>query len=1008
MNEDINCYIKELNFVGLENYLFENIKDINKICSCICSHNVTVIIKILEICGKKIKNENVLDQLHNEITSEEHFDIISLHIRNYVHLLYKIIYHFDKIENIENNKKLCEHFVTFSIYLIIYFEQNEFIEQLVLRLIHKFEEKRKNGYNKYIIFQLEKNFYDLYCFIHLPHFIFINSFLLCSFASISHNTNHITNNDFDDIITNLKKLNFIFQKIQTNVYNENTKIHLNDHVNILSQKINKENNNYHLKYLNKTKIICDTISNDNIKIIYNHKDIFSLSYKYINLCFDTNIYSLDEKDYEQNYNVNNINVNNFLLLLKILSPSFFIWTAIHTKFICDEKNNYNKNDMINQISNKTQMIKQNYTYKHMYIINNRDNINYLKDTSDCFFFFFWYLLSLNQTSIKLNDSINTLMVNIINNFFHFFIQRSHHLVHSQKDTQNLLYYPFINKNFETYLCKENQKETINNLQNKEKQNFIDTSTYYNTFCELTSELLFRNKNKILLNLKNLIIWAYISPDDTEEMNFFNMANIFVFNNNTCDILKRHENVYRYIHQYIHQYIYQYTHKFLSNHKDIFLFYNYTLFKKTYECKTLSFKYMDNFSNYISSFILNIIFNLTKYYLSSSFFCGQLNINNSNLKKKNSEQAIILAKKNKNQEIQEQKMKQNKIYSNNDINHNNTIDNNLLPNGEYKNIEKNHLSNLLQKESTLNELSNNILNSYFHFKNYTYDERIEYLFNELLFISFKFINYPLKHVQHCCIDTIMEIITKMNIYNHIQYINKKSDTFITFLYDESFNKNHIIKCYMHIKCKLTNHININLLKSIEHLIQICNLKLSNKTLCSIISKHILISFNYHPSLLPIILYKYIKIIIYLMETNNINIILDSLKCLHILYIINPQEIKIFNHDIIYRLHLLFNIFNQNDKNVENHISFNSIKQFEYSKDNNCVSSNNITSYLKKFYFNNIQIEKRREEMLLHIKLILYSIYLITPPDEYLSSLKIFEYYPKEYEIYSKNFEIFSRF
>ncbi|SOV81046.1 conserved Plasmodium protein, unknown function [Plasmodium sp. gorilla clade G3] len=996
MNEYINCYIKDLNFAGLGNYLFENLKHIEEICTCVCSHNITIIINILEKCGKKIKNKNILDQLHNEITSEEHFDIVSLHIRNYIYFLYKIIYHFDKIQSIENKKKLCENFLTFSIYLIIYYQENGFVEQLLISLIHNFEAKRKNGYNKYILFQLEKNFYDLYCFIHLPDFIFINSFLIYSFALLCDNPNDITNNNFNDIITNLQKINTFFEKIHSNIYNENSHADLIDDIYISSQKINKAKNNYHTKYLKKTKMIHDTISNDNIKIIYNQKDHFSLLYKYINLFFDTNIYSLDENDYEENYNATNINVNNFLLLLKIISPSFLIWTAINTKFKHDEKNKCDKNYTIAQNSNNTEITIQKYKYKHMYIIDNTENINYLKQTSDCFFFFFWYLLSLNQTRTKSNESINTLMVHIINHFFLFF-QRCHHFVDSENERQILSYDHFINKkNLETYLCKGNQNELINNPQNKEKKYLMYTSIHYNnTFCQITSEHLFRNKNKILLNLKNLIIWGYISPDDTEEMNFFNIANIFIFNNNTCDVFKRHENVHQYIH------------KFFSNEEDIFLFYNYALFKKTYECKTLSFKYMDNFSNYISSFILNIIFTITKYYLTSSFFCGQVKIKNSIIKEKNSEQAIILAKKNK-PEIKEQKTKQNKINGNNDINDNGKIDSKLLPNGEYNNIETNHLSNLLPKENTLNELSSNIINLYFHFKNYTYDERIEYLFNELLFICFKFINYPLKHVQLCCLGIIMEIITKMNIYNHTEYIDKKSDTFITFLYDESFDKNEIIKCYIHIKCKLKNHIHINLVKSIEHLIQICNLKLCNKTLCSIICKHILISFNYHPSLLPIILYKYIKIIIYLMESNSINIILDSLKCLHILYKINPQEIKTFNHDIIYRLHLLFNIFNQNEKNVENHISFNSIKQYEHSKDNNNISSNSITSYLKRFYFNNIQIEKRREEMLLHIKLILYSIYIITPPDEYLSSLKIFEYYPKEYEVYSKNFETFSTF
>lgn len=999
MNEHINCYIKDLNFDGLGNYLFENLKHIEEIGTCICSHNLTIIINILEKCGKKIKNENLLDQLFNEIISEEHVDTVLLYMKNYVYFLYKIIYHFDKFQNIENNKKLCENFLTFSIYLIIYYEQNEFIEQLLLSLIHNLEnKKKKNGYKKYILFQLEKNFYDLYCFIHLPDFIFINSFLIYSFASLSNNPNDRTKNNFNNIITNLQKINIFFEKIHSNVYNdENTNGHLIDDVNILTQKINKDKNNYDIKYIKKTKIIHDTISNHNIKLIYNEKNHFSLLYKYINLSFDTDTYSLDQKEYEGNYDVTNINVNNFLLLLKILSPSFFIWTATNTKFKQKEKKNkYEKNDTVTQNSNNTEITKQNYKYKHMYIINNTENINYLKETSDSFFFFFWYLLSLNQTSTKWNESINTLMDHIINHFF-FFFQNCHPFVHGENERKSLSYHPFIHKNnLQTYLCNGNQIESIENLQNKEKKNFIHTSIHYNTFCEITSELLFRNKNKILLNLKNLIIWGYISPDDTDEMNFFNIANIFIFNSNNCHLFKRHE----YVHQYIH--------KLFSNEKHVFLFYNYTLFKKTYECKTLNFKYMDNFSNYISSFILNIIFSLTKYYLTSSFFCGQVKIMNSTIKeKKNSEQAITLAKINK-QEIKEKKKEQNKINSNNDINNISKNDTNLLQKGEYQNIEINHLSNLLPKDNTLNELSSNIINLYFHFNNYTYDERIEHLFNELLFICFKFINYPLKHVQLCCLSTIVEIITKMNIYNHIEYIDKKSDTFLTFLYDESFDKNDIIKCYMHIKCKLTKHINIKLVKSIEHLIQIFNLKLCNKTLCSIICKHILISFYYHPSVLPIILYKYIQIIMYLMESNSINIILDSLKCLHILYKINPQEIKTFNHDIIYRLHLLFNVFNQNDKNIENHVSFNSINQFEYSKDNNYISSNNITSYLKKFYFNNIQIEKRREEMLLHIKLILYSIYVITPPDEYLSSLKIFEYYPKEYEVYSKNFEIFSMF
>ncbi|CRG97489.1 conserved Plasmodium protein, unknown function [Plasmodium gallinaceum] len=999
MEEQIKSYLNDLNFLELCNIIDEKKLEINTVAKCICSNNLIIISKILEKCENYNLKKNILEELDNEIMKNDNIKPF-IYIKNYVFLLYKIMLFFDKIK-LEENKMLYEIFIIFSLKLIIFYNEKEFLQNILISLIINLDYK-KNTYDKLFLGELQKNLYDYYCFIFLSNFIFLNSLLIYLYSNIKYDLDESLKKEImKQISLTLNNINNFFENLfQKYNHIEEINNYQNSEQSLL---MNCSNNDYSFD----KECLYDTINKKNIKLIYK-KCNFPLLYSYIQYSFNTNKYSLDKEEYDKNYNFKNININNFLLLLKILSPHFLLWVSEKEK---QKRENNNPQSMMTKNEEK-----DCYFFNYVYIINDFEN-NYLRETSDCFLFFFFSLLSLNEINKNLNEEIDTLMNNVIDNYYTFFEKKYSFLkknlisfddlllkkseeVSPQKvkETSKLENVEIINESKKTY----NEDESLYEKKINSSKLKQETNKSLEFLCKVTSNILLKNSSKIVIKLKSLIIWGYLYFDDVEELNFFNLANAFIFNNNEL-IYNKSEDI----------------NEFLFRKNDFFI-YNYRVFKNSYECKTLSFKYMDIFSNYISFFILHIIIILTKTYLNFNFIQPQDEIEYINKGCNKDDEALQMVNNHKNISYLDEiinKKYENKVGNNIQNNTENGTENNMRNDLKYNiridienNIEEEKIkirediiSNEEKKE--LNKLCNDIMNSHFYFSVYTNNEKIEFFFNELLFICFKLINFPFKSVQKVCLSSVSLIVSKINIHNYFNYINNKVETLITFIDDKFYDQNEVIKNYINIKCKITKYMNLNFVKSIENLINICFLKLSNRTLCSIIAKNILTCFHYHPFFFSYILYKYLNIIFYLMETNNTNIIINSLKCLFVLFKINSEEMKIYNNDIIYRLHLLFNIFYENELNL---CKSNTSKFSKNSLNNYGDNSNNITSFLKNYFFNVTQIEKSKKEMLLHIKLILYCIYSTCSKSEYVKLIHIFSKYPTQFKEYSKQFQVFSAF
>ncbi|CRH02349.1 conserved Plasmodium protein, unknown function [Plasmodium relictum] len=986
MEEKIKLYINDLNFLELC-YLIDKEKlKIDTIAECICSNNLLIISKVLEKCENHNLKKNILEELDNEIVKKDNIKIF-LYIKNYVFLLYKILLLFDKI-NLEVNKKLCEFFLIYSLKLIIFYNEKEFIKSILIDLIINLDCK-KDTYDKLFLGKLQKNLYDFYCFIYLPNFIFLNSLLIYLYANVKYDLNeNLKNETVQQISFALKEINNFFENL----------VCKNKHIEEINNFQNSEQflhmNCSNSDFLFDRECLYDTINKTNIKIIYK-KCNFSLLYSYIQFSFNTNKYSLDKNEYDKNYNFRNININNFLLLLKILSPHFLLWVS---KMENQQENEKREDNNIQSMIPKNEKTDY-YCFNYIYIINDFE-VNYLREANDCFFFFFFSLLSLNKINKNLNEDIDTLMNNIIYNYRSFFEQRYSFLVESEPILSRK-----VKKNNKivimeiTNVDKKANNENESLCERKTNPNEIEQeiNKNYEFFCKTTSDILLKNSNQISIKLKSLIIWGYLYFDDMDELNFFNLVNIFIFNDKFT--YNKSEDINEFLYK-----------------KNDFFIYNYKVFKNSYEYKTLSFKYMDTFSNYISFFILNVIIILAKIYLYSNFTQFEKKLECIKKDYNENEEEIQIVNNHKNINYLDKII--NKEYKNKIKNYTENSIKNNMKNYLKSNIkidikdniedEKIKISEDIISDETkknLNKLCNDIMNSYFHFKVHSTNEKIEIFFNELLFICFKLINYPFKNVQKMCLSSISLMISKINIRNYFNYINKKVEVLITFIDDKFYDQNEVIKNYINIKCKVTKYMNLNFIKSVEYLIHICFLKVSNRALCSIIAKHILACFHYHPHLFSFVLYKYLNIIFYLMETNNINFIINSLKCLFILYKINSKEMKIYSSDIVYRLHLLFNIFYENNLNLCDN---NTSKFNENSINNYDVNSNNIISFLKNYFFNVSQVEKSKKEMLLHIKLILYCIYNTCSKSEYLKLIHIFSKYPEQFKDYSKKFQVFSSF
>ncbi|CXJ12137.1 conserved Plasmodium protein, unknown function [Plasmodium berghei] len=951
MEEKITFLLENINFFELYNYIDTNQNEIDDIAKCIHHNHLFTMAKILEKCNNEktninLLNKNILNEFENEIIKKDN-EQIGFYLRLYIYLLYKVLLFFNQIYY-ERSKNICEIFVNFSFKLLIFYDDQTFVISILKDLIKKIriegndmsrnsnsekECNQKYHFKKTVhssFLELEKNILDLHFFVNLPNYIFLNCYLIYLYYNIPIENNHnLREERLSQIYYVLYKIVDIFECLddQNNEYISSEQMLLflsKQKENIHSQKYEKD----WIEFVDENK---------NITLIYKKCSTPSILYKTIDIPFNTNIYSLEKNQYLQNYNSKNININNFLLLLKIMSPYFLLWISKKAEGQENVDQYFQKVFHIN-------LQNELYKFDYYFVYDNFKSYNIINETISSLFFFFLLLESI-FTSIS-NDKINNikdqtnehnLIKKLLNNYISFFKRRYN--LPRQKMHKLVMH---ILKYEETDISEAKIEEVFLNTQQKKiGTNIVDTESLFPDY-----DILIKNTENIINKLKWLTTWAYISSDDAYELNFFHLSNSFIFNYNN-------DNDHKFTNL-LNEYLYKKYNVFV---------YNSMLFKSTYEHKTLNYKYVDAFSNAISKVIVSIIYTIV-------IFCEPV------------------------QTTKDAKTKDTKLKDE---------ETEPILNDNYSDWNLSYL-NKFEKESEMKWIEENII----HFtKNIKFSEKYESFFNDILFICFKMINFPNENIQKTCISIIKIIVSKINIEKspHIKYISKKIDALISFISEDEAaisedndndTQNEAIKIYIFIKCKIKKEININLIESLENLINTLSLKKNNKILCSSICINILASFYYHPLLVPFLLHKYINIIFYLIESNNISIIIDALKCIYILFRINKEHMKIYNYDIVYRLYLLFNVFRKN--NLTNSQS-DQIKS---------AIPNNITIFLSNFFFNYTDIEKNRGEILLQIKLILHCIYASTPQDKYNTMISIFAHHPKEFKDHSEHFQIFSRF
>ncbi|ETB61332.1 hypothetical protein YYC_01244 [Plasmodium yoelii 17X] len=967
MEENITFLLENLNFFELYNYIDTNQSKIDDIAKCIHHNHLFIMAKILEKCNNEktninLFNKNILNEFENEIIKKDNQQI-GFYLRLYIYLLYKVLLFFNQIYY-ERSKNICEIFVNFSFKLLIFYDDQTFVLSILKDLNKKIRTEgndmsrnnsssEKEGNQKYhskknvhsSFRELEKNILDLYFFVNLPNYIFLNCYLIYLYYNIPIENNHSLREErLNQIYYVLCKIIDIFESLddQNNEYISSDQMLLflsKQKENIQSQKYEKD----WIEFVDENK---------NITLIYKKSNTPSILYKTIDIPFNTNIYLLEQNQYLQNYNSKNININNFLLLLKIMSPYFFLWVSKKAEGQENVDQDFQK---IFQINLQNEL----YKFDYYFVYDNFKSYNIINETTSLLFFFFFLLESIFTSlsigkinNIKDQTNEHNLIKKLLNNYISFF-KRRHNL--SRRKMHKLVMH--ILKWEKTDISEPKIEEVfLNTPQKKIGTNIIDTKSLFPDY-----DILIKNTENIITKLKWLTTWAYISSDDAYELNFFHLSNSFIFNYNN-------DNGYKFTN-ILNEYLYK---------KYNFFVYNSMLFKNTYEHKTLNYKYVDAFSNAISKIIISIIYTIV-------VFCDPI---------QTTKDAITKNTKTKDAITKDAKTKDTKIKDE---------ETEPILNGNSFDWNLSYL-NKFEKEAEMKWVEENII----HFtKNIEFSEKYEYFFSDILFICFKMINFPNENIQKNCISIIKIIVSKINIEknSHIKYISKKIDALISFICEDEAAisedndnaiQNEAIKIYIFIKCKIKKEININLIESLEKLINTLSLKKNNKTLCSSICINILASFYYQPLLVPFLLHKYINIICYLIESNNISIIIEALKCIYILFKINKDHMKIYSYDIVYRLHLLFNVFRKN--NLTN-------SQSDQIKTD---IPNNITIFLSNYFFNYTDIEKNRDDVLLQIKLILHCIYTSTPQDEYNTMISIFAHHPKEFKEHSEHFQIFSRF
>ncbi|KMZ90462.1 hypothetical protein PVMG_03311 [Plasmodium vivax Mauritania I] len=1036
----MEALFKELNFPEIQKRIEQDEAQVERVAKWICANNLYISLQMLAKCkdgGKTNLHMNVMDELDEKIGHPKNEELLSC-TKKFVSLLDQIILHYEKL-NVETNKKIFEIYSTVSLRILI-FSNQEFspsMQKSLLALIRNIHIKKqhtsrhKNAY----AYSLLNCLHNLYFFIYLPDFIFLHCLLIYLCSNVNCDGGSAVGKKKEDklVITTLRKISQLFESLVFPLSSGKT-AHGEPPLDESLPPGQAPPLHIHR--------ISDALNNMDTKIIYKRGRTFKLMYQNICSTFDTSKYPVNEIEFQQNYSPENVNVNNFLLLLKIMSPSFIAWVSKKK----EKEEEAQKGGAaiggavkggspprgIIPISRKPQT--QSYSFRYLYIIDTSQSYPYAKESFDTIFFFHFLLHALHKMGKhKWGIQVDQLMSSTISNCRGLLERnyyspgrwtdtRIHHVreedqvEHMKKEGEKekreggapaegtTLVDPLHgNETRGATKLRENLPHPGGDIPKKGAPHTEEPLTKLHNLHEQEKTTLpdgiLKNRDKLMLKLKSLIIWGYTQTDDVEEWNFLNLANCFIFKDDAWSRLHQKGN-------YLHEYLFK---------KNNFFTYSYAVFKSTYECKTLSFKYMDFFSYFVALLVLNMVSALTKFYLKME------ELYNEETNKTDPEEDPNAQSEQDNSLSYETRDSSSIVEEANPIGKNKIY---VPPEMDTENGEPTKKCNKCGRsdifEISLNELSQDVINGHLPFTPPQTSEKVETLFNDFVFICFKLISYPSDDVQAKCLSVLSRLTPNISKVSdlYIKYMNRKIEKLFALIdggendYDYTDKgcycwKNQVVENYVHLKCKLDKKININLIKSLQKLINVCIFKNYNKDICVIVCKNIITCFYYHPLLFPFLLHKYMNVLFYLMETNDVDVVADSLRCLYLLFQINSDDVKIYCHDIVYRLHLLFNIFNQSDLTdlrKEEAIQLDTPLKNTAEED----ISTSVTYFLKKFYFQIKHVDRASSEILMLMKLILRCIYITISATEYYQLIRIFSDDPLEYDKYAKGFHIFATF
>lgn len=1002
MIKSIQFHIDSLNFEEVKTYINDENAELNEVAKCLCGNIWTILQNILHKCApqRKKNDTSVLEQLCNEIATDKTKTIL-FYLKDFIVLLHSVLLRFDKIE-INTLKELYHIFFILTFQITVYYDEKNFLQKILITLIQILNTNKSDCTQ---LIEIKKQIVTFYCFLHITDLIFFNALLiyLLTDNEYNDNTNHHTSSSKKTATPTATATTAAKQKKTLYILNE-----INNFFDILVKNEVSNNDNYakerqvgdmpktemktKMETIEKNKIknrtivqfITDTIQKRNIRAVFK-KLKYHFFYSDIQVANYMNDISLNIRSHSvpewsavydiqnSNYQSENININRFLLLLKILSPPFVDWS------IKQKRNVENKNTPSDK-----------HSLYYIYIMEEIESKNYLRETKECCLFFFFILLASYTNERAKKKGVDEFQC-IFNKTVHtFFILLCEMFEYPFKEIKEKCTY---NKEQICFLINGTSGNTTEDVKQKQspakKSNGMNTTEEENDhsnfhFCDLLIAKIIKTPTNFLMKLKNLAICGDVPTEPLLKLHIHN-------NGYLCMINKEERMKKKYISAFTKAENNEYcftdeintkSAKKSVKYKKKLLFYDHDLFQRTYELKTRKYKYVNFFSNSIAQLIINGIHLLISFF--NQFQLSTEIITNEGLDEID---ASTYSFKLDNWDTTKEK-------------------------SEYTTKEKNNLE----------QIGTSILQNYYYMQRNPLSETTENFVVELLYICCMFFEYPVKKIQNNSVLCFSPIMKRINIRKYQQYFCTKANALLNILREDTNISDVMIETYVLLKCKITKNVNIQFVKNIENLLDMAVLKKSDKVLCSLIGTHLLKCFFYHPTIICLILYKYINFLFYLMECNNVEVVYTSLKCLFILFHINAEEMTNYVDDTVYRLHLLFNVFYQNTSPSNDSANYLGDDSFDYpinnfisnsKTDNNAINNSNnnnetspeeIHSILKNCFFKKNNVYKYREQMVTLIKLVIYSIRKSIPKEQYMQLLRIFEKYPKQFSAYSKHFQL----